>query len=160
MQTSKTACWASWADCLAMVNERHPQVADLLVEELEGLPQTSCLAAAASAARELICVRDFDPPSWHALAQGVRHASREPEEHEPGCTRDGWHHEAASRVELHFRDSDLFARIGTARTALLRSQGGPGAGWHCPHAPRAGSQRSRPNCSGWFSFADSAFPFP
>ena len=128
VRTSKAAYWASWADCLAMINERHPQVADLLVEELEGLPRTSCLAAAASAARELTGVRDFDPPSWHALAQGARPASREPEELEPGCTRDGWQHEAASRVELHFRDSDLFARIGTARTALFRSQGGPRAG--------------------------------
>ena len=74
VRTSKAAYWASWADCLAMINERHPQVADFLVEELEGLPRTSCLAAAASAAKELTGVRDFDPPSWHALAQGARPA--------------------------------------------------------------------------------------
>ena len=98
VRTSKAAYWASWADSLAMINERHPQV----------VPQTSCLAAAASAARELTGVRDFDPPFWHALAQGVRPALHEPEELEPGCTRDGWQHEAASRVEMHFRDSDLY----------------------------------------------------
>ena len=58
---------------------------------------------------------DFELPSWHALA-GVRPGSREPEDFEPGVLRDGWQHEATSRIELHFRDSDF------------RSQGGPGAG--------------------------------
>ena len=128
LRTSKAAYWASWADCLAMISERHPEVAQLMVEELEGAPRTSCLEAAASAARELTGVCDFDLPTWHALAQGVRPASREPEDFEPGCCRDGWQHEAVSRVESHFRDSDVFTRVDTARMAMVRSQGGPGVG--------------------------------
>ena len=70
LRTSKAAYWASWADCLAMISERHPEVAQLMVDELEGVPRTSCLEAAASAARELTGVCDFEPPTWHALAQG------------------------------------------------------------------------------------------
>ena len=115
----KAACWASWADCLAMLSERHPEVAQLMVDELEGVPRTSCLEAAAS--RELTGVCDFEPPTWHALAQGVRPASREPEDFEPACCRDGWQHEEASRVESHFRDSDVFTRVDAARMAMVRS---------------------------------------
>ena len=47
------AFWASWADCLDVIHQRHPDVADQLVRELEGDPQTPCLQPAASAAREL-----------------------------------------------------------------------------------------------------------
>ena len=62
LRTSKAACWASWADCWAMINERHPE-ARLMVDELEGVPRTSCLETAASAATELTRVCDFEPPS-------------------------------------------------------------------------------------------------
>ena len=44
--------WASWADCLPMIHERHQAVAALLVERLEN-PGTPCLQAVASAARDL-----------------------------------------------------------------------------------------------------------
>ena len=37
-RTSKPAYWASWADCLSMVQRRHPHVAAALVTELEGSP--------------------------------------------------------------------------------------------------------------------------
>ena len=59
---------------------------------------------------------------------GARPEPREPEHFEPGCTRDGWQHEVASRVEETFRAEDLFARMDDPSKALLRSQGGPGAG--------------------------------
>ena len=42
------AYWASWADCLGMIHQRHRDVADQLVRELDGDPQTPCLQAAAS----------------------------------------------------------------------------------------------------------------
>ena len=60
-RTSKAAYWASWADCLAMINERHPEVAQLMVDELEGLPRTS------SAARKLTgaILNLFRSTLWH-----------------------------------------------------------------------------------------------
>ena len=39
-----------------------------------------------------------------------------------------WQHEAASRVDQRFRIEDLFARLTDSGQALVRSQGGPGAG--------------------------------
>ena len=64
------------ADCLGMIHQRHRNVADQLVRELNGVPQTPCLQAAASAVIELTGVMGFVPPSWD-----VHH---EPEDFEPG----------------------------------------------------------------------------
>ena len=44
---------------------------------------------------------------------------------EPGGQKRGWLHEAASRVDLRFRDEDLFHRVPAPVRALIRSQGGP-----------------------------------
>ena len=48
-RTSKPAYWASWADCLSMVQRRHPHVAAALVTELEGSPKGPFLQAASPA---------------------------------------------------------------------------------------------------------------
>ena len=72
-----------------MIHERHPAVAAALVEHLEN-PGTPCLQAVASAARDLTGVGEFEPPSRRELMMGARPEPREPEEFEPGTTRDGW----------------------------------------------------------------------
>ena len=101
VRTSGPAHWASWADCLAMVQERHPDVASLFVDQLAH-PTTPCLQAVARVARDLTGLGGFQLPSWRELAMGARPEPREPEHFEPGCTRDGWQHEVASRVEETF----------------------------------------------------------
>ena len=58
----------------------------------------------------------------------VRPRALQPDEMEPGIARGGWQHEAASRVERHFRQEVLFERMGSRDQAILRSQGGSGAG--------------------------------
>ena len=70
----------------------------------------------------------FEPPSWEALASSARPAIREPDKFEPGGVRQGWQHEAASRVERQFRDQVLFERLPAQDKAMIRSQAGPGAG--------------------------------
>ena len=105
----ESAFWASWADCLEMFRQRHPEVAAQLVDQLEGFPDTPVLEAAATAARSLNGVMGFEPPSWHALAAGAR-PEPQPEEFEIR-SQGGWQHEAASRIERRFRDVDLFSRL-------------------------------------------------
>ena len=133
-RTSIPAFWASWADSLAMIRQRHPDVAVQLVHELEGHPESPCLQAAAHAARSLHEVHGFVPPSWEALSHGARPEPVQPDEFEPGCQRGWWQHEAASKVEAQFRDTNLFSRLDNASKALVRSQGGVGAGlaFTCP----------------------------
>ena len=126
-RTRVSAYWASWADCMPMIKERHPMVAELFVRSLEGVPDTPHLREAAEAARNLGGVLGFEPPSCPDLEAGVRPEDREPEDYEPGGIRSGWQHEAASRVEQQFREG-LFEHMAVPRKALVRSQGGPGAG--------------------------------
>ena len=102
-RTRVPAHWASWADCLQMIRARHPTVAEQLVRQLEGHPATTCLHEAASAAPSLNGVLGWSPLSWRDL--GERPNMRQREEFEPGMPRRSWQHEAASRVEQHFRCS-------------------------------------------------------
>ena len=127
MRMSEPAYWASWADCLPMFRARHPEIADEFLHELEGGTEAPCLAEAAQAARNLVGVMGFEPPTWHALARGARPPPPNPEDFEQGF-RTGWQHEASSRVERSHRDTQLFPRMGEASRALIRSQAGPGAG--------------------------------
>ena len=99
------AHWASWAECIPMIFERHRALAERLIRELEGVPTTPCFARSS-----LDGVLGWSPPSWTSLANGERPESRPLEEFEPGARRGGWQHEAASRTEQRFRDEDLFAR--------------------------------------------------
>ena len=47
LRTRVPAFWASWADSLGMIHQRHPDVAAQLVHQLEGHPDTPSLQAAA-----------------------------------------------------------------------------------------------------------------
>ena len=135
---------ASWADCLGMIHQRHPDVADQLVHELESDPQTPCLLAAGSAVRELTEVMGFVPPSWDVLTTSLRPVHHEPEEFEPRSHR-GWHREARSWVDRQFREGDLFGRLDDTTKALARSQGGSGAGLALSTCPTCRVTRLEPH---------------
>ena len=67
--------------------------------------------------RGLNALPGFTPPSWHALALGARPPPRD----------SGWQHETSSRTECQCRDR-LFLTVTESERAMVRSQGGPGAG--------------------------------
>ena len=66
----------------------------------------------------------FTPPSWRALARRARPHLRDVLDFEPGGQKRGWQHEAASRVDLRFRDEDLFRRVPAPVRAFVPY------GWH------------------------------
>ena len=127
-RTRQAAFWASWADCLPMIRERHPELAEDLLLRLEGGANTSALGAAREAALTLTGVMGFTPPSWTALSRGARPPDWQPEDYEPGVHRGGWQHEASSRVEQSFREVHVFPRLPESGRALVRSQSGTGSG--------------------------------
>ena len=121
------AFWASWADCLPMMFERHPAVATQLINQLEGHPRTPNLGAASDAVQALGGLRGFELPSWRGLAGGAGPVEFDPDNFELGQTRASWQHAVASRIDAAFRDS-LFSRMTDSAVAAIRSQGGSGAG--------------------------------
>ena len=102
-----------------------------------------CLRAGAVAADQLTGVDGFSPPSWEALAAGTRPPPHEPDDNEPGCSRFGWQHEASSRVERQFREL-LLSVMSDSEKAMLRSQGGCGAGAAFSTSPNCALTRIEP----------------
>ena len=135
-RTSQPAFWASWADCLSMVNDRHPDVATMMVRQLSGVDdcESPSLQAAPRAAQESTGVEGFEVPSWEALVRGARPPPHEVDDYEPGEARHGWQHEAASRVERLFR-IHLMERLAEHQQALLCSQSRPTAGMALSASP-------------------------
>ena len=70
-----------------MVRERHPEVADMIVDALDSDPSAPIFSAIVEAARA-VQVGNFEPPSWASLSHGAR------DEFEPGCSRRTWQHPA------------------------------------------------------------------
>ena len=145
VRTSVSAYWASWADSLAMIHQRHPEVADRIVVALDGVNHTPALSAARSAGGQLMGVEGFNPPSWRALSLGARPAMREPDDFEPGTAGHGWQHEASSRVEREHRERWIMPRLADSEKAMLRSQSGPGAGLALSATPSNYSCRIAPH---------------
>ena len=99
-----------------------------------GALKSSFLGAAANAMRSLTGTVGFTPHSWQDLSTGARPGIREPGEFEAGAFRQGWQHEAASRVEQQFRDQVLFERLpGYVRSFVWRawSKAAPSRSAHC-----------------------------
>ena len=99
------AFWASWADSLSMIWQRHPAVAGELVPEGSGRKcQKTDMAS--------------EPLSWRQLMAGKR-LPPENQMSYPGSQRSGWQHEAVSRVERS--DALLFPQISEQARELVRS---------------------------------------
>ena len=112
----------------------------MIVDALESDPATPILSAVVEAARA-VQVGNFEPPSWASLSHGARPPPREPDEFEPGCSRRGWQHEAASRTEMVHRDTWIMPRLTDDERAMLRSQSGPGSGLAFSSVPASAALR-------------------
>ena len=99
-----SAHWGSWADCLPMIHERHPEVAGALLEQLNGEPDTPCLSEAQEAGHRCRAPQDGSHPhgtkwqlghvqkvstrinSSHGTRIGVGSTKQHPEWNRGGCT--------------------------------------------------------------------------
>ena len=72
------------------------------------------MAAARRVAEELGGTSGFEVPRWAVLQDGLRPPLREADHHQPGGTRVGWQHEAASRVERQFCTEVLLPHMSSA----------------------------------------------
>ena len=118
-RTRWPAYWASWADTLPMIRERHPEMADLIVYHLEGGASSPCLGSACRAATTLNGVDGFEVPSWSAVTAGQRPPIMEVEDREPGVPRQGWQHAAAIRIESSFPDRNSDAQDESRGTGTV-----------------------------------------
>ena len=71
VRTSLAAHWASWADSLPMIQERHLAVARLIVTQLTDQVESSHWSGAIVSRESLLDV-SFDVPTWVQIADGLR----------------------------------------------------------------------------------------
>ena len=118
-RTRHAAHWASWADCLAMVQQRHPTVSEEMVVGLDR-DAAPCLASVRHC-REVLAEANFHPPSEGLGGGGGSRA----EEVEPNQPKFGWQQHASQSLETKFLNERVWPRMTDAERVLLRSQRGP-----------------------------------
>ena len=74
VRVAPAAYWASWADCLAMIRARHPGLANLIVQALEGDTREPCLRELQQARAQVVMEGCTSCPGWHALVPALKHA--------------------------------------------------------------------------------------
>ena len=117
------AHWASWADSIKMISERHPEVSTTIlraVDEQHASPSFMGVVSSVQSLEEA----GFVPPSWEQLATGAVEVPDVFDPDEPNQPRKGWQATAARAVETHFWEG-LMPTLSNRDASLLRSQGGP-----------------------------------
>ena len=122
---SVAAHWASWADCLAMVKARHPDIAQEWVTKLERGGEGDEALTQVTASEGLLRGMGADLPTWQELADGQRPAPVR--EQEPGVFQRGWQRVASKPLDESAREN-VVTQLTRKEQAHLRSQSGPGAG--------------------------------
>ena len=125
---SRPAYWSSWADCLQMVQQRHPTVCAHIVDALHAQHPSFHLAGV-RASGEHLAAAGFHALSWQELAAGARPEQLQwDEDMEPGLPRHGWQRRATEPVHGLLVEGTIRPRLSPTEQALFRSQGGPLAG--------------------------------
>ena len=125
------AFWASWADALAMISARNPEIASEVVRRLDADEHCpGCVAELREACVALDKKGFWWRPSWPQLREG----KRPPQTcaRDPGEWLHGWQYWASSVIgRCHFCQADqLLAKLISDRTPAAM-QGWHGARSHC-----------------------------
>ena len=121
-RTAPAAHWASWADALKMIRDRHPAVVDIILDALRRPEESMTIRTVECAAvlGELVS-------SAHLgriyLAEG-RSPGESREEEDPSQTRVGWQQQAATSIR-HYHDNTVWPGLREHEQAMMRSQRGP-----------------------------------
>ena len=141
---SPAAYWAAWADVLPIVEERVPDLAERVMQELESDDSrihsvTQVQEAEAVVNQHWITSNrpDFPlKPTWRDLAAGDRPPSPlEDYDGEPGHWPHGWQFFASLGLVTHHREHAVLPSLDAKAQARLRSQSGAHAGDHITALP-------------------------
>ena len=114
------AHWSSWADCIHMIKQRHPEVAETLIMGIHRDP-SPCFVAVRHC-QGLLEGAGLDVPSWRSLANTPPVLDPEADPTEP---KRGWQHRAARCLEERHLRRQVWPTLSDPARALVRSQQGP-----------------------------------
>ena len=115
-RTHPAAFWASWADGLVMVQQRHPEVAHLIISEMHHGTRSESIRGVVQC-QEVLCEVGFAVPTWEALAEGAHPENPDLEDDSP-APRVGWQRPASSRLERQCA-SEMWPVFNQASTHAL-----------------------------------------
>ena len=117
-RTAVSAHWASWADCLGMIQERHATIADLFIRSLDAPPESAFHLSGAVECRTLLTGVGFETPSWFVVASAP---PRRPTvaETDPAVRAHGWQFFASRAVEEQFVASTVTPRLTPTEQAEM-----------------------------------------
>ena len=119
----EAAHWASWADCIKMVKQRHPHIAATMMRSpVDHDPVAPCFREVRSCQRRLM-EAGFDIPEGESLTESP--PQRQEGEIEPSQPKRGWQHKATHAVDDTFFWNQVWPNLSQADQALQRSQCGP-----------------------------------
>ena len=119
-RTSTPAYWASWADSLHMISPTAPRGCGPICGRSGRWCSDSALGSAVDAARHLLGVEGFVPPSWTELSLGARPPPREVEDFElaANCTRRKCH---PNKRKPALQEATAAERLSALRVAPMRT---------------------------------------
>ena len=115
------AHWASWADSIKMISERHPEVSTTILRAVDEQHACPSFMGVVSSVQTLEDA-GFVPPSWERLTTGAVEVPDIFDADEPNQQRKGWQATAARAVETHFREGRM-PTLSNRDLSLRRSQG-------------------------------------
>ena len=116
------AHWSSWADCLEMVQNRHPHIAHSILGGLA--TRTPGYLRAVQESGDRLRGSGVQVPSWEALAAGLRPEDVDMEP-EPSQPKHGWQKFASVTIQNVHRETVVWPTLSPAEQAMVRSQSGP-----------------------------------
>ena len=122
-QTAPAAHWASWADALKMIRDRHPAVVDIILDALRR-PQESRTIRTVVECAGVLERTGFECPSWEDLAEGRSPGeSRSPERRwTPLTTPASSQREESSQRQVFSVKPTKFAKYTSTRQAKRPAQ--------------------------------------
>ena len=110
------AHWASWADSLRMIKQRHPLTARLMVRHLEAHEPVGCFLSVVQCQRQLTDA-GLVIPSWEELANTPPERVEEPEPSQP---KVGWQQQASRKLEDTFIHDEVWPALTDSAPASSR----------------------------------------
>ena len=119
-RSRSAALWASWADCMRMVRQRHPNTVDFMLTNLaEGA--SPCFVSVRGCQQSLVKA-GLEMPSRAELSESAPVLEENTEPNQPNV---GWEHKAVRQVEKKFIHEEVWPTLDDPQRALMRSQRGP-----------------------------------
>ena len=116
------AHWASWADALAMIQQRHPAIVGTIVGALKNNAESVSIRCLLDCVRKF-AETGFEVPDWTDLAEGK--VPGDEGEDDPCQPKTGWEKRVGELSRGAFLQRHCVAQLGDSECALALSQSGP-----------------------------------